>query len=112
MNSIKKINLDEARTSKGAKVFSGRERGKYWRKHFKLDELDHNDSLVEVSIPEDILSINLSFFLSLFGESVRYLGAEEFRQKYHFVCDPSLLPMIDQGIEQALKTSSVLPIFA
>lgn len=108
MNGTKRIDLGEARTSKEAKVYSGRERGKYWRQHFELDRLDHDDSSVEVVIPEDILSINLSFFLSLFGESVRYLGSADFRAKYHFVCDPSLLPLIDQGIEQSLKRSSVL----
>ena len=108
MNNVKKIDLDVARTSREAKVFSGRERGKHWRREFGLDELDHDDSIVEVLIPEDILSINLSFFLSLFGESVRYLGEEDFRRKYKFVCDPSLVPLVEQGIEQALKRSSVL----
>ncbi|HXC61841.1 MAG TPA: hypothetical protein VNV63_04125, partial [Nitrospiria bacterium] len=92
MNGIKRIDLGEARTSKEARVFSGRERGKYWRQYFKLDQLDQDDSTVEVVIPEDILSVNLSFFLSLFGESVRHLGSVDFKAKYHFVCDPSLLP--------------------
>jgi len=110
MSGAKRIDLGEARTSKEAKVYSGRERGKYWRQQFGLDRLDSDDSSVEVLIPEDILSVNLSFFLSLFGESVRYLGSEGFRSKYHFNCDPSLLPLINQGIEQALKRSSVLAI--
>ncbi len=112
MSGITKIDLDRARTSKGARVYSGRERGKYWRKEFRLDALDHDDSIVDVVIPEDILSINLSFFLNLFGESVRYLGEEDFRRKYRFVCEPSLIPLIDQGIEQAMKRSSVLPSIA
>jgi len=112
MSDIRTINLDEARTSKNAKVFSGRERGRHWRREFGLDELDHNDTQVVVSIPEDILSINLSFFLSLFGESVRFLGPEDFRQKYRFKCDPSLEPLIELGIVQALKRSSALPVLA
>jgi hypothetical protein len=112
MNENKTIDLNSARTSKDAKVFSGRERGKYWRQKFRLDELDCGDSHVVVLVPEDILSINLSFFLSLFGESVRYLGPDEFRQKYGFNCDPSLRPLIEQGIEQALKKSNVLLTFA
>ena len=37
MSETKRIDLGEARTSKEAKVYSGRERGKYWRQHFKLD---------------------------------------------------------------------------
>jgi hypothetical protein len=108
MSKTNTIDLGSARTSKEAKVFSGRDRGKYWRSAFRLDELDHDDSVVEVSIPDDILSINLSFFLSLFGESVRFLGKDGFRQKYLFKCEPSLMPLIDQGIEQAVKKSSVL----
>jgi hypothetical protein len=104
---MRAIDLEDARTSKQAKVFSGRERGKYWRKHFGIDELDSSDEEVLVKIPRDVFSINLSFFLSLFGESVRRLGKEEFQKKYKFQCDPLLKPLIDQGIEQATKTSSV-----
>jgi hypothetical protein len=106
--SEKTIDLDQARTSKNAKVFSGRERGKYWRRQFRLDELDRADHRVTVVVPDDILALNLSFFLSLFGESVRFLGPEGFRDKYEFRCDPSLNPQIEQGVEQALKKSNVL----
>lgn len=112
MSEKKTIDLNQARTSKDAKVFSGRERGKYWRQQFRLDEVDKAESHVVVLVPDDILSINLSFFLSLFGESVRYLGPDEFRRKYEFSCDPSLQPLIEQGIEQALKRSNVLLTFA
>lgn len=110
MSGTKKIDLGSARTSTAAKVFSGRERGKYWRQKFALDQLDREDTQVIVSIPEDILSINLSFFLSLFGESVRSLGKEEFAHKYQFKCNTSLMPLIEQGIEQAVKKSSVLAL--
>ncbi len=106
--STKTIDLDKARTSREAKVFSGRERGKYWRKEFDLDTVDHSPDHVIVLVPEDILSVNLSFFLSLFGPSVRELGKNGFKSKYRFQCDPSLEPLIEQGIEQALKKSSVL----
>jgi hypothetical protein len=112
MSENRMIDLNKARTSKDAKVFSGRERGKYWRQQFRLDELDRGQGNVVVLVPEDILSINLSFFLSLFGESVRLLGPDEFRHKYEFSSDPSLKPLIEQGIEQALKKSNVLLTFA
>src|SRR5690242_13879215 len=106
------IDLDRARTSKSARVFSGRDRGRFWRKEFRLDELDEAPEGVIVKIPEDVLSVNLSFFLSLFGDSVRLLGQEGFRRKYHFECDPALEPLINQGVEQATKKSSVLPSIA
>ncbi len=112
MKETAKIDLEKARSSREAKVFSGREKGKYWREYFKLDQLDENADKIEVVIPEDIFAINLSFFLSLFGESVRHLGREGFVEKYKFVADPVLQPLIEQGINQALKRSSALPEIA
>ena len=108
MQTMKIIDLNLARTSTQAKVFAGRERGKYWRRQFKLDEIDTLDDIVNVLIPEDIISLNISFFLNLFGDSVRRLGREGFKAHYHFQSDPILEPAIKQGIEQALKRSSAL----
>ena len=103
------IDLNNARTSPAAKVFAGRERGKYWRQKFKLDELDKATDPIEVVIPEDVISLNISFFLSLFGESVRLLGREGFIEHYRFQADDLLAPLIQQGIDQALKRSNALP---
>jgi hypothetical protein len=103
------IDLNEARTSPKAIVFAGRERGRYWRERFKLDQLDTIPEPIEVIIPPDVISLNISFFLNLFGESVRRLGKENFANHYHFVSDPILEPLISQGIEQALKQSNALP---
>jgi hypothetical protein len=109
MQNPKVIDLNLARTAPQAKVFAGRERGKYWRNQFKLDEVDALDGPVEVIIPEDIISLNISFFLNLFGDSIRRLGREGFKEHYIFKSDPILQPLIAQGIEQALKRSSALP---
>jgi hypothetical protein len=103
------IDLNIARTSPQAKVFAGRERGKYWRERFGLDALDASPDPVRVIIPLDIVSLNISFFLNLFGKSIRTLGRQEFIAHYIFESDPVLRPLIDQGIEQALKRSSALP---
>ena len=103
------VDLNKARTSKDAKVFAGRERGRYWRDEFKLDVLDEAPGAVEVVIPGDIIAVNISFFLSMFGKSVRELGKDRFREHYKFVCNDDLIPLIDLGIEQAVKTSSALP---
>jgi len=103
------VNLNEARTSSDAKVFAGRERGRYWRDAFKLDHLDQMPEAVEVVIPRDIIAVNISFFLSMFGKSVRDLGKDRFREHYRFVCNDDLVPLIDLGIEQAVKKSSALP---
>lgn len=104
------IDLNNARTSPAAKVFAGRERGKYWRTQFHLDSLDAATEPVTVIIPDDVISLNISFFLNLFGESIRKLGREGFKAHYTFQCDEVLRPVIDQGIEQALKRSSALPV--
>lgn len=104
MNSI---NLNDCR-QKGSKVLSGRNEGKLWRKKFKLDNLDKCDCKVIVDIPEDLFSINISFFLGLFGNSVRKLGEKAFKEKYEFSCDEVIMEDIDTGIKNALKTSDVL----
>ena len=109
MQTLPIIDLNEARTSPAAKVFAGRERGKFWRIKFKIDELDEAPEAVRVIVPEDILSLNISFFLNLFGDSIRKLGKDGFKAHYLFENDPVLTPVIDQGIEQALKRSSALP---
>src|ERR1035437_1397893 len=106
MQNPKIIDLNIARTDAQAKVFAGRERGKYWRVQFKIDELDVVEGIVQVIIPQDIISLNISFFLNLFGDSIRKLGREGFKEHYIFQCDPILEPQIAQGIEQALKRSS------
>lgn len=103
------IDLSKARTSKDARVFAGRERGKHWRAEFRLDDLDRSPEGVEILIPQDIAAVNISFFLSMFGKSVRELGKDGFRKHYKFVCGQDLVPLIDLGIEQAVKTSSALP---
>ena len=109
---MKIIDLNEARSSQEAKVFSGRQRGKHWRREFDLDRLDIENKNVVVKIPADVFSVNMSFFLGLFGESVRTLGIQGFWVKYTFECDPVLMPSIRQGVDRALKESSALAMSA
>jgi len=102
------VDLGKARTNKDARVFAGRERGKHWRTEFKLDDLDASKEPVRVLIPDDIIAINISFFLSMFGKSVRSLGKDKFRDHYRFECNEDLRPLIELGIDQAVKSSSAL----
>lgn len=94
--------MDNYRT-KGSRVFSGRDRGYSLRKKLKLDEVDCAKENIEIIIPEDIISLNSSFFLGLFGKSVRTLGRSEFRSKYNFVCNEFIKKNIYDAIERALK---------
>jgi hypothetical protein len=105
---MRRIDLDKARTSSGARVLAGRDRGVHWRGVFRLDEIDRTPEPVEIIIPPDIISINISFFLGMFGKSVRALGKDDFVKHYIFKCDEDLRPLINLGVDQALKTSTAL----
>jgi hypothetical protein len=107
---MEKIIVDLANhRSKNSRVYSGRPRGRLVRKELKLDTLDKDNSIYEFLIPLDTFSVNTSFFLGLFGESVRSLSENGFRSKYLFPnAKESILKNINSGIERALKEKSVL----
>jgi hypothetical protein len=105
-----KIDLDEVRTPRTSGLLSGRDAGLAARERFRIGKLDSAEGTVEVVIPDAVFSLNTSFFLGLFGESVRALGPEAFRRKYQFVCDETVhRATIERGIVKALKDQSVLP---
>lgn len=101
------VDLDKARTSPESRVLSGRPRGIECRQRFDLTRLDAVPEHIVVRIPPDIYSMNTSFFLGLFGDSVRALGKQDFVTKYRFVCDPIHVDTIADGIERALKESDI-----
>jgi hypothetical protein len=107
MNREPKLDLGKALTSRESRVLSGRDRGIECRQRFNVAALDGAPGIVIVSIPRDIYSVNTSFFLGLFGESVRSLGKEAFIAKYKFECDDVHRETIAGGIERALKESSI-----
>lgn len=103
------MNIDLAQfKTEGAWVFSGRPRGTKIRERVNVDAIDQTDEATEVQIPTEILGINPSFFLGLFGPSVRKFGREGFESKYHFKCNPLVLLDIEDGINQALKETNPL----
>jgi hypothetical protein len=99
----------------GSNVLSGRESGEIDRKSFGLDFLDEqfiggSDMAVHVIIPQEVYSVNSSYFLGLFGPSVRALGEKEFNRRYLFECtDVIRKQCVEPGIRSALKTSHVRP---
>lgn len=82
------INLEDfrvrAKDGTIAKVFTGRDRGEDVRKASKIDELEKNYDKVVIIIPDNIYSINPSFFEELFINVVLKLGKEKFREKFEF----------------------------
>ena len=111
---MKKIILENYDKSKMKNliVLSGRELGNNIRKRFKLDELDIDGNEYEVVFPESIISISTSFFLALFGESVRKCGSKEkFESKYLFNVNGSLKSNINDGIIDALNNVDGLSLW-
>ena len=90
------------------KVFSGRDVGEEFRKKKNLDELDKASEPTEIVVPKGVYSINASFFLGMFGPSVRSLGEQKFRSQYKFLCEPVINKNIEDGISRALKDSNAL----
>ena len=89
-------------------ILSGRPKGEELRQKLNLEKMDSEADAIKIIIPQHIVSLNSSFFLGLFTESVKKFGEEGFRSKYFFECRPILMKDIDAGIHQALNTSNPL----
>ncbi|MBP3597555.1 MAG: hypothetical protein J6J60_09240 [Clostridia bacterium] len=103
---MKKIDLKEYIENK--KVLSGREKGKNLRLRLKIDEEDNKEETVEINIPKEVFAFNSSYFLGLFGESVRKFGKDKFLEKYKFICTNIIMLNILDGIEDALNNVDLL----
>ncbi len=101
------IDLNDARIPANSEILSGRDCGKTFRRRFELDKRDKSAEPIEVAIPDEVISMNTSFFLGLFGRSVRTLGPARFRLKYRFKCDPIHMASVEEGIERAIKESDI-----
>jgi hypothetical protein len=92
---------------KGVRVFAGRDRGTSVRKATGLDDLDKTAEEVEVRVPPDTFAVNSSFFLAMFGDSVRILKAEGFKKKYRFT-GKDITETVESGIKDALHVGTSL----
>lgn len=105
---MRTINLAEYKTAE-VKFYSGRPRGEKVRDTlgFENEESQMDEYLIQ--IPQDTDSIHTSFFLGLFGPSVRKCGTRDaFLKKFKFQAPEGVMEDIEDGILQALKKSSVL----
>lgn len=105
-----KIDLEDFMKKRRVKVLSGRENGANLRTQYSLDRYDKTKEKFEVLIPDDIFSLNTSFFLALFGASVRTLGENEFKERFLFNCPEYIRPEIEDGIRRAIKESRALDV--
>ena len=93
----------------GTILLSGRPKGVALRQKLNLDKLDDQEEVqVEIAVPSEIVSLNSSFFLGLFGPSVRNLGEYGFRKKYTFTCPPQIEEDVEAGIREALNRANPL----
>lgn len=67
----------------GRRVLAGRDRGKDACEFFKLLDIPVEDK-VEVHVPENMTSVNVSFFIGMFKQIIYKLGDRGFREKYTF----------------------------
>lgn len=79
---LEKYRSVDKQTKYKSKVFTGRDRGIDVREESKIDELEASNEKIVISIPEDIYSINPSFFEELFKNVVKKLGREGFLAKF------------------------------
>ena len=69
------INLAQLKSS--AKIFVGRPNGERARKFFGLDDKKNREDSLKLVVPDNVMAINSSFFLGLFGPDVKRIGTEE-----------------------------------
>lgn len=104
MSSI--VDLAEFRTG-NVRVFAGRDRGQKVREAARLAALDDAGSEIEIRVPEDVFSVTSSFFLGMFGDTIRALGKSEFRRRYRFT-GRDIERVLEDGIAEALRKESPL----
>ena len=104
---MKSIDLNMI-AGKQYKVLSGVELGEKAREIFKLDDEDMDSDVVTIKIPEEVYSVNSSFFSGVFQKSIKRLGEKKFREKYIFECDEVIKLNIENGIFNIVKTMDLL----
>ena len=103
------INLDNFRVT-GSKVFTGRDRGKKVRQESRLDELEAQAPHIEIIIPENVYSINPSFFEEFLLNVVTKLGKEKFFNKFTFtsVGDYEFSKPLNEAIDRILRDNTAI----
>ncbi|MDD4797113.1 MAG: DUF4325 domain-containing protein [Eubacteriales bacterium] len=109
------INLEDYRvkdpkTGAISKVFTGRDRGEYVRIKSKLDEIEKIYNIVIIVIPNNVYSINPSFFEELFVNVVKKLGKDLFMQKFIFKSEGSYdyNRQLNEAIDRILRPKTAI----
>jgi hypothetical protein len=103
------INLEDFRTP-GAKVYTGRDRGKKVRELSHIDEIEESNDEVKIIIPNNVYSIIPSFFEELFLNAVLKLGRDRFLKKFKFesIGSYEFEKPLDEAIERILRNKTAI----
>lgn len=103
------IKLEDFRTP-GAKIFTGRDRGEEVRIKSRIDEIEKENEQVIFIIPDNLYSINPSFFEELFVNVVTKLGKESFNKKFIFKNDGdyNYSKPLNEAIDRILREKTAL----
>lgn len=93
-----------------AKVFTGRDRGLFVRNESHIDEIEEKHEEIEIIIPDNIYSINPSFFEELFFNVVNKLGKANFLSKFKFtnLGEYNYVKPLNEAIERILRTKTAI----
>ena len=94
-----KFNLKDYRN---CKMLIGRNFGKIDRNGMGLEKWEKEQDEIIIEIDDKYTTIGSSYWLAMFGQSVRDLGEEEFREIYTFKCKKAFKESIDKFIDLAL----------
>lgn len=110
MTSAANRRIDEIDFGKlGGPVYVGRDKGQHVRARLDLDSVDLQRGEVRVRIPPSTYSVNSSFFLGMFGESIVRLGSsEKFFQHYRIEAPPSIGAEIQSIVQRAITEQGII----
>ena len=103
------INLEDFRAP-GAKVYTGRDRGKLAREKSNINKLEINYNEIVIVIPDNVYSIIPSFFEELFLDVVLKLGRDKFLQKFKFRSEGFYNPEkpLNESIDRILRKKTAI----
>ena len=89
-------------------VLSGRNRGAAARAEYDLDNAEDRADIVQIVIPDNTYTVTSSFFLGLFGDSVRKCGSiGNFESKFRYLAPPFLIPVLRGHAGLALQSKKL-----
>ena len=102
--------VKDPKKNKISKVFTGRDRGKKVRVDSKIDLLEKRYESIKIIIPDNIYSINPSFFEELFVNVVLKLGKDEFLRRFEFesVGSYNYEKPLNEAISRILRNKTAL----